>query len=124
MKEIKFRVWDKVRQKMFKPQAISFDTQTLAPFAVSVPGCSWEPAEKFDLLQWTGLSDAKGSNVYEGDIINISSVIYQVIWNKSIAGFELVEAGSSLKRNIIDVGIGEIVGNPYQNVPSIITPGL
>ena len=40
MREIKFRVWDKVRQKMFKPQAISFDTQTLAPFAVSVPGRS------------------------------------------------------------------------------------
>ncbi|MGC7872143.1 YopX family protein [Desulfosporosinus sp. SYSU MS00001] len=124
MKELKFRVWDKVRQKMFKPQAISFDTQTLAPFAVSVPGRSWEPAEKFDLLQWTGLSDAKGSNVYEGDVISISSVMYQVIWNKSIGGFELLEAGSSFKRNIIDVGIGEIVGDPYQNVPLTVTSGL
>lgn len=63
MKEIKFRVWDKVSQKMFKPQAITFHTQTPAPFAVSVQGRSWEPAEKFELLQWTGLSDAKGADV-------------------------------------------------------------
>ncbi|MHB1405783.1 MAG: YopX family protein [Desulfitobacteriaceae bacterium] len=102
MREIKFRVWDKVRQKMFKPQAISFDTQTLAPFAVSVPGRSWEPTEKFELLQWIGLSDAKGTDIYEGDFIKISSASYQVIWNKSIAGFELVELGSSLNRNISD----------------------
>ena len=113
MQEIKFQVWDKVRQKMFKPQAISFDIQTLSPFAVSVPGHSWEPVGKFDLLQWTGLSDAKGNNVYESDFINISSVIYRVIWNKSLAGFELAEAGSSQKRNISDVETGEVVGNGY-----------
>jgi hypothetical protein len=116
LKEIKFRVWDKVRLKMFKPQAITFDIQTLTPFAVSVPGRSWEPAEKFELLQWTGLSDADGADVYEDDFIKILSVIYKVIWNKSMARFELVEPGSSLNRNISDVGLGNIVGNPYQNV--------
>ena len=115
MKEIKFRVWDKVKQKMFKPQAITFDTQTLVPFAVSVPGCSWEPARKFELQQWTGLPDANGTDVYEGDFIKISSTIYKVIWNNSTASFDLVEPGSSLNRSISDVGIGDIVGNQYQN---------
>lgn len=115
MKEIKFRVWDKVREKMFKPQAISFNTQTLLPFAVSVPGRSWEPAEKFVLLQWTGLSDDKGTDVYEGDYIKISSMIYKVIWNSSTASFDLVKPGTSLNRSISDVGNGYIVGNQYQN---------
>ncbi|MDA8223291.1 MAG: YopX family protein [Desulfitobacterium hafniense] len=115
LKEIKFRVWDKVRLKMFKPQAITFDIQMQAPFAISVPGRSWEPAEKFELLQWTGLSDANETDVYEGDFIKISSAIYKVIWNKSIGSFELVELGSSLNRKISDVGISDIVGNQYQN---------
>ena len=116
MKEIKFKVWDKVKQKMYQPQAISFDTQTLTPFAVSVPGRSWEPAGKFELLQWTGLSDANGSDVYKDDFIKISSKIYKVLWNQTNAKFELIEPGSSLIRSISDVGIGDIVGNLYQNV--------
>lgn len=122
MKDIKFKVWDKVRQKMFKLQAISFDIQTLAQFAVNVPGRSWEPAEKFELLPWIGLSDSKGNDVYEGDFLKISSTIYHVIWNKSIAGFELVELGSSLNRNICDVEMGDIVGNLYQNGLSVTAP--
>ncbi|NLI91141.1 MAG: hypothetical protein GX434_02725 [Peptococcaceae bacterium] len=117
MKDIKFKVWDKGRQKILKPHAITFDTKTLAPFAVSVPGHSWEPAGKFELLQWTGLCDADGTDVYEGDIINISSVMYQVIWNKSIAGFVLVEPEGALHRDIRDIGMGNIVGNQYQNAP-------
>lgn len=122
MDKIKIRVWDKVKQKMFKPLAITFDTQTLTPFAISMPGRSWEPAGKFELMQWTGLSDAKGREVYRGDFIDISSTIYKVLWNQAKASFELVELGSSLNRNISDVGIGEIVGNLYQNVPPIAAP--
>ena len=98
MRELKFRVWDKVKEKMLKPQAISFDTQTSVPFALSVLGGSWELLGKFQLLQWTGLSDDNGVDVFEGDFIKISSVIYNVIWNETLAAFELVEWIRSLQR--------------------------
>lgn len=115
MKELKFRVWDKVKQTMFKPQAITFDTQSRVPFAVSVPGRSWEPVGKFELLQWTGLSDIQGTDVYEGDFIKISATIYEVLWSQATASFGLVELKGSLNRSIGDVGMGTLVGNQYEN---------
>ena len=115
MRELKFKVWDKVKEKMFKPQAISFDTQSSVPFAVIVPGRSWEPIGKFELLQWTGFSDENGMNVYEGDLVKISSVIYKIIWNETLATFELSELGSSSRRNISTIAGGGVIGNEFEN---------
>jgi len=115
LRRLKFRVWDKVKKKMLKPQAISFDTQSSVPFAVSVPGRSWEPIGKFELLQWTGFSDENGIDVYEGDLVKISSVIYKIIWNETLTTFELVELGSSSKRNISSITFGGVIGNEFQN---------
>jgi uncharacterized phage protein (TIGR01671 family) len=115
VKEIKFKVWDTVRQRMYKPQGISFDTNSLAPFAVKVPGRSWEPVGKFELLQWTGLSDCSGIDVFEGDFVRISSTIYKAVWNDKEAGFCLIEPGSSLVRSINDASSGYIMGNQFEN---------
>jgi YopX protein. len=102
-------------KKMFKPQAISFDIQKSVPFAVSVPGRSWEQIGKFELLQWTGFSDENGTDVYEGDFVKISSVIYKAIWNETQAVFELIELGSSSKCEINLVARGSVIGNQFQN---------
>lgn len=116
MRQLKFKVWDKVKEKMLKPQAISFDTQSSIPFAVSVPGGSWEPIGKFQLLQWTGFSDINGTDVYEGDLVKASSVIYKVIWNATLATFELIEQGSSTKRDLSTVECGGVIGNDFQKI--------
>lgn len=114
LRELKFRVWDKVRKKMFKPQAISFDINSSDPFAVSVPGKSWEPVGKFELLQWTGFSDKNGIDVYEADLVQISSDTYSIVWNETLATFELVKLGSSLRCNINTITSGSVIGNEFQ----------
>ena len=116
MREHKFKVWDKVKEKMLKPQAISFDMQSSVPFAVSAPGRSWEPIGKFELLQWTGLSDENGIDVYERDLVKISSEIYKVLWNETIAAFKLTEQEGSSKRDLSAVALGAVIGNEFQGL--------
>lgn len=115
MKELKFRVWDTIKCKMNKLQGMAFDTQSYIPSALKLPGLSWRPIEEFELLQWVCLSDNSGVNVYEGDYIKISSIIYKVVWNETLLSFELQELKGSLNRSIIDVSLGDIVGNKFEN---------
>jgi hypothetical protein len=113
-KLVKFRVWDTARQAMYNPQGITFDIKSPSPFAVKISGRSWEPSNKFEFLQWTGLSDNREVDVYEGDLVRVSSVIYKVVWNMARAAFELEELDGTSTRSIGDVINGRIVGNQYQ----------
>lgn len=115
MRTLKFKAWDAVRRKMFNLQAVSFDMQNSSPFAVSLPGRSWEPVSKFELIQWTGLTDLNGTDVYEGDLVRISSLVFSVVWNESQASFELTELGTDLKHNIHEAVTGSVIGNRFEN---------
>ena len=99
---------------MNKLQGMTFDARSFLPSAVKLPGLTWRPVEEFELLQWVYLSDKNGVNVYEGDYIKISDTIYKVFWYESIANFHLKELEGSLNRNIIDVPLGDIVGNEFE----------
>jgi uncharacterized phage protein (TIGR01671 family) len=115
LKELKFRVWDNIKHKMHKLQGMTFDTQSFVPSALKLPGLSWRPIEEFELLQWVCLSDKNGINVYEGDYIKISSSFYKVAWSETLVNFQLQELESSLIRSIIDVSLGSIIGNEFEN---------
>ena len=115
MKKLKFRVWDNIKHKMNKLQGMSLDTQSFLPTALKLPGLSWRPIEEFQLLQWVCLTDKSGVDVYEGDYIEISATVYKVVWNEFLVTFQLKELEGSLSRSIIDVSLGAIVGNEFEN---------
>ncbi|AFL98755.1 YopX protein [Desulfitobacterium dehalogenans ATCC 51507] len=114
MKLLKFRVWNKVSKKMHNPQAISFDIQSCNPFAVSIPTKSWDPVEKYELLQWTGLRDEDGTDVYEADLVLIDYEIYKVHWNESQAAFELISLKGSPAKDADILPTGKVIGNMYE----------
>jgi hypothetical protein len=100
MREIKFRAWDLVREKMINNVVI--DSNGAQPM-------EW-PANGYPVdirgipMQYTGLKDKNGVEIYEGDQIYLAGY---GVYECEFPFFDLYEAG-------MENDIGEILGNKYE----------
>ena len=72
-REIKFRAWYKDLKKMFKIGQITLEegTWNFEPNDRDFIGMSIPYQPSFVLMQYTGLHDKNGKEIYEGDIVRI-----------------------------------------------------
>lgn len=128
MREIKFRIWDEEEHKMERALAVDWFFKTAItsanPATSSHPrGVSFRDKDEI-LMQYTGLQDRNGREIYESDIVKFvsrlddSKRIGTVRYWAGDAAF-LIECEREIFFLFHDALSREVLGNIYEN-PEIL----
>jgi len=132
MREIKFRAWDKERKEMCIVTRLEF---AIGGDAIRGQfgwyGGGWEEVEgallknrRYVLMQYTGLRDVNGREIYEGDIVEDGKgKRYEVRWCNSYAGFSFESDEEAIPFLEIPFPSSlKVIGNIYEN-PELLKKG-
>ena len=122
MREIKFRAWDKENKKMMKVSSLSLENKEIA---VRENGTyHFFRMKNLELMQYTGLKDKNGKEIYEGDIIKYKFPYDRRLNHISPVKFLETETSFGVKdRYGIEIPLYrittnnyfEVIGNIYEN---------
>ncbi len=136
MRYIKFRAWHKEEKLMGKVVSIEFsddgsgeikEIEVFLGDEIKKPYMTEDEAKYYELMQYTGIKDKNGKEVFNGDIIVLFGLDYiptQVIFKNGGYGYETSVSHSmfvcfaentNLKTDkglYVDI---EVIGNIYQN---------
>lgn len=108
----KFRAWDKDEKEM-RPKKGGFYLGSVNSELISGDDL---------IMQYTGLKDKNGKEIYEGDVIEHIQGIYdrtkikeKVFWNDELAGFNPFSDYDSDCDIYVEMETVEIIGNIHEN---------
>lgn len=118
MREIKFRAWDK--EKKMWTNWKCYDNMFYFMDKITGAWIRDDKFNRFELMQYTGLKDKNGKEIYEGDIVRY----YSFIKDKKLLAEVIFEEGCFV---IDDYYLGhkkrvEVIGNIYEN-PELLEVG-
>lgn len=120
-REIKFRAWD-LKQKAFINgfNMIGFSTGQGAPNKKLQRFSDYWDLDNIKLMQYTGLKDKNGKEIYEGDILKERTFKYPLVvtWSKEECGFMAVSTKTEQEYSVNSWAF-EIIGNICENTELI-----
>lgn len=116
MKEYKFRAWDSLAEKMYSWTELL--NQNLKNIFTIPEQCGYH------LMQYTGLTDKNGKEIYEGDIVKFRfkddrkefpDLIGYIEYQTTFTAFRIMSNQGSFKIDITEIKFIEVIGNVYDN---------
>lgn len=129
-REIKFRIWNKVDKVMLLPESQCDLILSLGGYLYSRFDKEWETMDNYVVMQYIGLEDKNGSNIYDGDIIEIRHPYKDRMFSGVVSweGYmwsckEFYFTHFDVPSEIFSEGTEyiEIIGNIYENTELIKT---
>ena len=129
MREIKFRAWDKEKKGWIEPHYVDISCAGIISEVTVHRGYEINRERNVAnliLMQFIGLKDKNGKEIYEGGIFEKNGLIQHVHWNRLNASFYLQPR--HLTKNFDDkigrygfdeIELFKIIGNIYEN-PELI----
>jgi uncharacterized phage protein (TIGR01671 family) len=139
-REIKFRAWDKFQEKLIPAEQvmhIEFDKDGIKWIGCWVvvadnegnpeQGLHQIERENLELMQYTGLKDKNGKEIYEGDIVyHVEDVVVEVISGHErkeqeciFTEIKIPDIYLQVGGNLPDIDELEIIGNIYEDTELI-----
>lgn len=124
MREIKFRCWDKENKEMLDVEYLHWDDCTREFSIRTTMYTDYFDIEDMILMQYTGLKDKNGKEVYLGDILEYTFTDYKgkKLWKEryiikeNISGWEMRKITKPREhRSLSLIKKYKIIGNIYEN---------
>ena len=110
MREYKFRAWDSLAEKMYSWTELL--NKNLKNIFTIPEQCG------YDLMQYTGLKDKNGKEIYEGDIIKCSfypDFIFEIKFTELCWYMRKIPTSEHIKLSDVLYEDLEVIGNIYDN---------
>ena len=117
MREIKFKAWLKEERKMVNVETLFIGINRLCFGNSKTEDLFFRDFEEVELIQYTGIKDKNGKEIYEGDIVMLNNIEND---NMCIVEYEHSSyrlESWSLREDLSNVEnrFLEVVGNIYEN---------